>query len=58
MIDDFRKSVVRKVWKHSNGSKLMTVSGLLDEGEYEICLEHKQDGTVVLECKPKDQSTN
>lgn len=32
----FDNRVTRKVWKNTNGTKLLTVNGFLSEGEYNL----------------------
>lgn len=53
-IDEYSDPVDRSVWENKNGSRVTTVSGLLEEGKYEVSKKVKEDGTVVLEYKPKE----
>jgi hypothetical protein len=53
LADELRDSMGRKVWESTNGSNLLTVTGLLQEGEYLIEKDVRKDGTIVLQCKPK-----
>lgn len=45
---DSRKS--RTVWENSTGSHLLTVTGLLQAGTYDITKEIEDDGTITLLC--------
>lgn len=48
-LDDYKDTVNRSVWENPNGSKLLTVTGLLKTGSYEIKKQENDDGTIVLE---------
>lgn len=50
--ETFGKTITRKVWESSNGTRLLTVTDLLSVGEYEIKKETTEDGAIVLECTP------
>lgn len=55
MLDDFAHPVERKVWENKNGAKLLTVTGLLGTGNFEINRKIDDNGTVILECKPTEE---
>ena len=52
-LDDLDSTVDRSVWETKTGSKILTVSGLLDTGRYEITKE-KDGNRVILECVKQD----
>lgn len=52
-LDDLNSEVSRSVWETKTGSKIMTVSGLLDTGKYKITKE-KDGDRVILECVKQD----
>lgn len=54
-LEDLRTPKTRKVWENTQGTVLMTVTGFLEEGEYEVGKSVQEDGTVVLECTPKSE---
>lgn len=58
MLSDFTDKVERKVWENTNGTRLMTVSGLLKPGKYKIGRTKEDDGTIVLECEPIEDEEN
>lgn len=51
-LDSYNNEVSRKVWENKNGAKVMSVSGILDKGEYNLTVSRETDGKVVIECKP------
>lgn len=51
-IDEYQDKVDRSVWENKNGSKVTTVSGLLNTGKYRVKKQEKDNGTVVLEYVP------
>ena len=53
-LDEFKEDVVRKVWTNKNGSKVMCVSGILDQRKYGISIERKED-QVTIRCIPKGE---
>ena len=48
-LDSFKSETTRKVWENKNNAKVMSVSGILTEGEYNIEVEHKDD-EIVMRC--------
>lgn len=55
-MDQFRdQDIKRKVWESANDSKLLTVSGLLETGEYTINRTVKDNGNVELEFIPIEE---
>jgi hypothetical protein len=55
-LNGFDSGVERKVWENQNGTRLLTVSGLLETGDYEIESRKSDDGTVILECSPVEDN--
>lgn len=49
MIDNFSKPVKRTVWQNTNGTRLLTVSGLVKPGTYEVKKTVNESGNIVLE---------
>ena len=47
-----QESIERKVWENTNGTHLLTVTGLLEEGEYRVEKKVEEDGTIRLRCQP------
>ena len=50
-LDEFKEDVTRKVWRNKNGSKIMCVSGILDETEYNLSIKREKD-KVIIKCTP------
>lgn len=53
-LDEFKEDVTRKVWRNKNGSKIMCVSGILDETEYNLSIKREKD-KVIIKCTPTSQ---
>jgi len=49
-IEDFNTDFDRKVWVNRNGIEVLTVTDMLEEGEYDVETRVNDDGNVVLEC--------
>lgn len=55
MIGNYSSSPVnRKVWEHSNGAYLLTVTGLLETGEYSIEVVEEGEDYKTLKFKDKE----
>jgi hypothetical protein len=53
-LDDYNHPVQRSVWENKNGSRVTTVTGLLNPGKYEVDKTEKKNGKIVLEYTPVD----
>lgn len=51
-LNDYNHPVDRSVWENKNGSKVTTVTGLLQEGKYRVNKTEQDDGTILLEYSP------
>jgi len=49
-IEDFNTDFDRKVWINRNDIEVLTVTDMLEEGEYDVETRVNDDGNVVLEC--------
>lgn len=47
-LDDYSHPVERSVWENKNGSRVTTVTGLLEEGKYRVEKTKDDDGNIVL----------
>jgi len=55
-LDDYSHPVERSVWENKNGSRVTTVTGLLEEGKYRVEKTEDDDGNIVLKYIPiKDE---
>lgn len=54
-LDDYSHPVDRSVWENKNGSKVTTVTGLLQQGKYKVDKTENDDGTVVLKYTPIEE---
>jgi hypothetical protein len=54
IVDEFRNYTEKTVWENSNGTHLMTVTGLLETGEYNVEKEVREDDTTILEFHPQE----
>jgi hypothetical protein len=53
-LNDYNYPVNRSVWENKNGSKVTTVTGLLQEGRYRVSKTEQSDGSILLEYAPID----
>jgi len=54
MVDNFSTPPERTVWENTNGTRLLTVSGLVKPGTYKVIKTVNDDGNVVLEFIEQD----
>lgn len=52
-IDEFN-NIVRKVWKSSDGTRLLAVTGIVEPGEYDIEKTENDDESITLEMTKRD----
>jgi hypothetical protein len=49
-LDDFKGDLERTVWENKNNAKVMSVSGILGKGKYDISVK-RSDDVVTIKCK-------